>query len=75
MLLAMNAALIAVLFAVYLLAGWAGWQINLGFLIGTFAFYAMFRWHYGWWPDFGVDGEDAKNAELPALRGRRQIES
>lgn len=45
----------------------AGWQIALGFLLGTVAFYGAFRLHYGWMPDFNVDGEDDKNRRLPRL--------
>lgn len=45
----------------------AGWQISLGFVAGAALFYCIFRMHYGWWPDFNVDGEDTKNRKLPRL--------
>lgn len=45
----------------------AGWQICLGFSVGYFTLFLTFRWHYGWWPDFNLDGEDEKNSHLPRI--------
>lgn len=45
----------------------AGWQIALGFTLGAVYLFFLFRWHYGWWPDFNMDGEDDKNARLPRI--------
>jgi hypothetical protein len=28
----------------------------------------MFRWHYGWWPDFNWDGEDRTNSQQPRIK-------
>jgi hypothetical protein len=54
------------------LVRWAGimvgWQFCLGFTTGTVVFYLMFRWHYGWWPDFNWDGEDRPNSQLPRIK-------
>jgi hypothetical protein len=54
------------------LAKWAfdlaGWQFAGGFAAGTLCFLLMFRWHYGWWPDFNWDGEDRPNSQLPRIK-------
>lgn len=45
----------------------AGWQIALGFTLGALYLFFLFKWHYGWYPDFNMDGEDQKNSELPRI--------
>lgn len=66
-----SAAIIAAHYLLAMLAKLAGWQICLGFLAGGLYVYCYFRWHYGWWPDFGLDGEDDRNANLPRINRRR----
>lgn len=44
-----------------------GWAFAGGFGIGALYFFLLFRWHYGWWPDFDLDDEDDKNASLPRI--------
>ena len=63
----MNIAVLAILWVVFRLANLADWPACLGFVVGYFTFYLGFRWHYGWWPDFNMDGEDEKNSRLPRI--------
>lgn len=58
----------------------AGWQLALGWGLGNLSLFCMFRWHYGWWPDFGLEGEDERNSRLPRIdpdrvdRGRLHLD-
>jgi uncharacterized membrane protein len=63
----LNIAVIVALFAVFQSFKLAGWQFALGFGLGAVYLFVLFRWHYGWWPDFGMDGDDDKNAKLPRI--------
>lgn len=62
-----NLLVIAGLWGVATIGRFAGWQLCLGFVTGGMLQYAMFRWHYGWWPDFNMDGEDKSNSLLPRI--------
>jgi hypothetical protein len=48
-----------------------GWPIALGFTLGAVYLFCVFKWHYGWWPDFNMDGEDEKNTRLPRIDPKR----
>ncbi|CAL8974406.1 hypothetical protein RHODGE_RHODGE_03329 [Rhodoplanes serenus] len=80
LLLFLTLLVIAGLWIVAEVAKLAGWQVCLGFLAGYFFLYCTFRWHYGWWPDFGLDGEDEANSRLPRIapdrvnRGRLRLD-
>lgn len=80
LLMFLNLLVIAGLWIVAEIGKAAGWQICLGFVVGGLFQYAMFRWHYGWWPDFNMDGEDETNSCLPRIdpdrvdRGRLHLD-
>lgn len=63
----MNVAVLVLLYLVAQVAKLAPWQICFAFVAGGLCSYCLFRWHYGWWPDFNMDGEDEKNSQLPRI--------
>ncbi|HWL05687.1 MAG TPA: hypothetical protein VNQ99_12260 [Xanthobacteraceae bacterium] len=62
-----NASVIVLIYLFAQVANAAGWQISLGFGVGALYMFCLFRWHYGWWPDFNMDGEDDANSQLPRI--------
>jgi hypothetical protein len=63
---------IAALYLVFQAAKWAGPLFCFGFLVGGFYTMWWFKSHYGWWPDFGMDGKDKENSRLPRIKPRDQ---
>jgi len=62
-----NAIVVLLLYGVSQVAQLASAELLGGALFGYFVFFVMFRWHYGWWPDFNMDGEDDANSQLPRI--------
>lgn len=56
---ALNLVVFAILFLLARALGVAGEQFVTGCLVGFFFLFFGFRLYYGWWPNFGMDGEEA----------------
>lgn len=63
----MNVAVLAILFAFAKFLALLPTSFVWGVGIGYFWFFCGFRWHYGWWPDFNMGGEDDQNSRLPRI--------
>lgn len=63
----MNIAVLAILYLVAQVASLMTWQVCFAFVAGVLYHFVLFRWHYGWWPDFNMGGEDDQNSQLPRI--------
>lgn len=55
----LNIVVLAILFLIARSMKVAGDGFVAGCLVGFFFLFFGFRLHYGWWPNFGMDGEEA----------------